>query len=184
VRRNDELLGRLAAEARTDALTGLLNRRGFDERATLELSRARRENHWVAIAIFDVDYFKRVNDEWGHEIGDRVLVRTGELLADQSRDIDVVARFGGEEFVVLMPGCDTAQAQSFAERVRTTLAGDEGSRLPAIRVSAGVLAAVAPSDIEAMLHGADSALYDAKRAGRNRTMIFERRGHVRTGILR
>ena len=184
VRRNDALLMRLAAEARTDALTGLLNRRGFDERATLELSRARRENRWVAIATFDVDYFKRVNDEWGHEIGDRVLARMGALLADQSRDTDVVARFGGEEFVVLMPDCDTAQAQRFAERVRTALAGDEGSLLPPVHVSAGVLAAVAPPDIEAMLHGADSALYEAKRAGRNRTMIFERRGHVRTGVLR
>src|ERR1019366_317157 len=114
VQRNDKLLEQLAGEARTDALTGLLNRRGFDERASLELGHARRENRWVAVLVFDIDYFKRINDEWGHEIGDRVLARIGDLLREYSRDIDVTARFGGEEFVVLLPRCTSADAETFA----------------------------------------------------------------------
>jgi diguanylate cyclase (GGDEF)-like protein len=171
VHRNDLLLTRLADEARTDALTGLLNRRGFEERAVFELAHARREAHPIAAVMFDIDYFKRINDERGHEIGDRVLARIGGLLAAHARDIDVVARLGGEEFVVLLPGCASYDAAVFAERVRAALAADDGAGLPVVRVSAGVLSALAPSNIEAMLQGADAALYSAKRAGRNRTAI-------------
>ncbi len=174
VRGNDVLLTQLAGEARTDKLTGLLNRRGFDERAAPELARARRERSSIAVAAFDIDHFKRVNDEWGHEIGDQVLARLGDLLSEQSRDIDVVARFGGEEFVVLLPGCDTAAAEAFTERVRDALATSGSVSLPAVRVSAGVLAALTPETIETMLQGADFALYRAKRAGRDRTVVFER----------
>ncbi len=171
VHRNDLLLTQLAGEARTDALTGLLNRRGFDERASLELTRARREGRSIAVIALDIDYFKRINDEWGHEIGDRVLARIGVLLAAESRDIDVAARFGGEEFVVLLPDCESSEAELFAERVRRALAAEHSAGLPTVRVSAGVLAAVAPASIELMLQGADSALYNAKRAGRDRTII-------------
>jgi diguanylate cyclase (GGDEF)-like protein len=178
VDRNDRLLAQLADEARADALTGLLNRRGFDERASLEVARARRQGDSIAIATFDIDHFKRVNDQWGHEIGDRVLAWTGRLLAVWSRDIDVVARFGGEEFVVLLPASDSADAASFAERVRTALATADSHQLPRIRVSAGVDSTIAPKSIDALLQGSDSALYDAKRAGRDRTMIFERPAHA------
>ncbi len=174
VHHNDLLLTRLADEARTDALTGLLNRRGFEERASLEFARARREGCSMAVAVFDVDYFKRINDEWGHEIGDRVLARTGELMQAHTRDIDVLARFGGEEFVVLLPDCGSADAEVFTERVRGALAHGDSTALPTVRVSAGITAAVAPTDIEMMLQEADSALYNAKRAGRDRTVIFAR----------
>jgi diguanylate cyclase (GGDEF)-like protein len=169
--RNDQLLSQLADEARTDALTGLLNRRGFEERSALELARARREQSSIAIAAFDIDYFKRINDEWGHEVGDRVLARAGRLLAREAREIDVVARFGGEEFVVLLPGADAAGAQDFAERVRTVLSAED-EELPSVRASAGVLAAVAPDSIESLVHGADAALYSAKRSGRDRTVAL------------
>ncbi len=178
VHRNDLLLTRLAEEARTDALTGLLNRRGFEERASLELAHARREQRSVAVIVFDIDYFKRINDEWGHEIGDRVLKRIGSLLGRESRDIDVTARFGGEEFVVLLPGCQSADAERFAERVRGALEAEPSGGLPAVRMSAGVVAAVAPSSVEVMVHGADSALYSAKRAGRDRTVVSEYSGRV------
>jgi diguanylate cyclase (GGDEF)-like protein len=171
--RNDRLLAQLADEARTDALTGLLNRRGFDERAQLERARARREQRSIAVVTFDIDHFKRVNDEWGHEVGDRVLVRTGRLIAEQSRDIDVVARFGGEEFVVLLPGSDAAEARLLAERVRSVLIATGTRVLPGVRVSAGIAAAVAPESIDGMLQGADMALYGAKRSGRDRAMTFE-----------
>ena len=181
VHHNDLMLTRLADEARTDALTGLLNRRGFDERAELELARARRERHAIAVATIDVDYFKRINDDWGHEVGDRVLARTGVVLAAETRDIDVVARFGGEEFVVLLPGCDSADGEAFTERVRFALAGDDAGGLPTVRVSAGIHATLAPRNINTMLQRADSALYEAKRAGRDRTVIFARQDHARAG---
>ena len=181
--RNELLLAKLADEARTDALTGLLNRRGFDDRASLELAHARREGRSIAITSFDIDHFKRINDEWGHEVGDRVLARTGRLLDELSRDIDLTVRFGGEEFVVLLPGCDSSDAEAFAERVQLALAADDPSGLPTVRVSAGVLAAVAPTNVEAMLQGADSALYNAKRAGRDRIVIFARQDHAASGAF-
>jgi diguanylate cyclase (GGDEF)-like protein len=182
VHHNDLLLTRLGEEARTDALTGLLNRRGFDERAKLELTHARREQNAIAVVVFDIDYFKRVNDEWGHEIGDRVLARIGDLLREHSRDIDVTARFGGEEFVVLLPRCTSSDAASFAERVREALAADDFEGLPTVRMSAGILAAVAPESIERLLLGADSALYSAKRAGRDRTVVSTGPGHPGRGM--
>lgn len=174
VRRNDELLAKLAAEGRTDALTGLLNRRGFDERAALELARAKREHSWVAVTVFDLDCFKRVNDEWGHDVGDRVLVAAAAAMAQQAREIDVVARFGGEEFVALLPGADPAAGRFFAERVRERLAAAGGPGLPSVRASAGIFALTAPDSVEELLHGADTALYEAKRSGRDRSVFFQR----------
>jgi len=175
--RNDALLAQLNDEARTDALTGLLNRRGFDERAAIELARARREHSSIALATFDLDYFKRVNDEWGHEVGDRVLAHVGALIAAESRGVDITARIGGEEFAVLLPSCDNAAAAAYSERVRVALAGADPSGLPTVRISAGILAAVAPSSIAQLLRGADSALYEAKRTGRDRTVTFKRHEH-------
>jgi diguanylate cyclase (GGDEF)-like protein len=178
VRRNDVLLTRLADEARTDAMTGLLNRRGFDERSALELAHARRESRAIAVVMFDIDYFKRINDEWGHETGDRVLARTGALITEQARDIDVVGRLGGEEFAVLLPGCTSLEAEHFAERVRVSLGREDRSGLPTVRVSAGIRAEVAPESLDTLLQGADSALYRAKRTGRDRTVIHERPEHA------
>ena len=183
VRHNDELLDQLANEARRDALTGLLNRRGFEERAGPELGRARREDSWVAVAVFDLDFFKRVNDEWGHDVGDRVLAHTASVLEGQAREIDVVARFGGEEFVVLLPGASPAAARCFAERVRVALSEGHGRSLPQVRASVGIIAAVAPNRLEDLLHGADSALYQAKRSGRDRAVVFERTSPAESRVL-
>jgi diguanylate cyclase (GGDEF)-like protein len=169
-RRNEHLVTRLASEARTDALTGLLNRRGFHERASVELARVRREGGQIAVAVIDIDYFKRINDEWGHETGDRVLAHIGQLLSNESRDIDVVARLGGEEFTVLLAGSGSAAAYAFAERVRAALATCD-SELPTVRVSIGVVASDGPTPVDQILQQADSALYAAKRAGRDRTMV-------------
>jgi diguanylate cyclase (GGDEF)-like protein len=169
-RRNTLLLSGLRGEARTDLLTGLLNRRGFDERAAIELAHAKRESRSIAIATFDLDRFKHINDEWGHQTGDRVLARIGTLLADQCRDVDVAARLGGEEFVVLLPGIDCAGAEAFTQRVRLQLSRDGAFGLPTVRVSAGVHATIAPSDVQIMLRHADSALYEAKHQGRDRTV--------------
>ncbi len=170
--RNARLLGRVAEEARRDALTGLLNRRGFDERAALEQSRATRGGIPLAVATFDLDHFKRINDDWGHDVGDRVLKRAADLLAGESRDVDVAARFGGEEFVVLLPGASGSEARAFAERVRAALLASASAGLPAVRMSAGVAAAVSPDNVEDLLQTADAALYSAKRSGRDRTVVI------------
>ena len=169
-RRNELLLTRLAGEARTDALTGLLNRRGFDERALFELAHAKREGRQIAIAAFDIDYFKRINDEWGHETGDLVLAHIGRILRHECREIDVAARLGGEEFTVLLPDSDDAGADAFTQRIRLALAAGAPG-LPTVRISAGVVATDTPATIRQLLHRADSLLYEAKRSGRDRTKV-------------
>lgn len=159
----------LLTETRVDKLTGLLDRRGFDERAAVERARAHR--HVIAVVAFDLDYFKRVNDEWGHETGDRVLSRLGDILRDEMRETDVIARMGGEEFVALLPNAGLEEGHEFAERVRAACASADGSGLPRVTLSAGVASERRPSDLESVLQRADSALYSAKVAGRNRSVI-------------
>jgi diguanylate cyclase (GGDEF)-like protein len=163
--RNEVLVARLADEARTDPITGLLNRRGIDEHAGRELAHVGRGEGSIALATLDIDHVKQVNDEWGHVAGDRVLVHLARMLESESRDIDVAARLGGEEFAVLMPGSDHAGAKAFTERVRAALATASISGLPPVRVSAGVLATTDPTDIQVMLEQVDRALYAAKRGG-------------------
>ena len=184
---NRQLLGRLAAEARVDQLTGVLNRRGFEEHAEVELERAGREGYYLGAATFDIDYFKRVNDEWGHETGDRVLECLGTVLSAETRAPDVVARLGGEEFVALLARADHRQTRAYAERVRRAFATAADLDLPPVTVSAGVTAALAPGSVEELVRAADSALYAAKRGGRNRTVVHETaalRGHGLGALLR
>lgn len=171
--RNRQLVARLDGEARTDPLTGLLNRRGFDERAAGEAARALREGSALALIQFDIDHFKDINDAWGHDTGDRVLAAIGRVLRAEARAVDVVARRGGEEFTALLPGSDELDADVFAERVRAAVAAAADSLLPngAVRVSAGVAAAAGGPAIEALLARADAALYEAKRAGRDRVVV-------------
>lgn len=169
--RGQRLFEQIVAEARTDALTRLLNRRGFDERAALEVLHAWRDGRSLALATFDIDFFKRINDDWGHEMGDRVLAWIAEALAREARSIDIVARLGGEEFAVLLPGADAEGAAAFAERVRATLDALTPAELPRVKVSAGIAASTGPADIHSLLQRADLALYEAKRAGRDRAVI-------------
>ncbi|HST33154.1 MAG TPA: GGDEF domain-containing protein, partial [Solirubrobacteraceae bacterium] len=171
--RNESLVVQLAAESRTDALTGLLNRRGFDERAALAQAHTRRAGGSLALVTFDLDYFKRVNDEWGHEMGDRVLARTGAVIGELVRETDVAARVGGEEFTVLLPLTDAHEAEAFTQRVRRALAATDPDGTPLVRVSAGVSVCASPAAIETCLQRADSALYQAKRSGRDRTVTFD-----------
>jgi diguanylate cyclase (GGDEF)-like protein len=168
--RNKRLVARLEAEARVDQLTGVLNRRGFAERAPGEVERAVRDGSWLAAVSFDIDHFKRVNDEFGHEVGDRVLAHLGAVLRAETRSVDVVARLGGEEFTTLLAGSDARRAFAYAERVRHHFADLDDPGLPRVTVSAGIAAAVAPESVERLLADADSALYKAKRAGRDRAV--------------
>jgi diguanylate cyclase (GGDEF)-like protein len=178
--RSERLLQRMAEEARVDPLTGLLNRRGFDERLHVEQSRSERDAAWLSAVRFDLDHFKRVNDEHGHDMGDRVLAWLGGTITEQIRGVDVAARVGGEEFVVVLPRADGHAARAFAERVRELVAtpgrgtGRERYRVPAdlaLSISAGIGAATAPPDVDELLQDADRALYRAKAGGRNRVVV-------------
>jgi diguanylate cyclase (GGDEF)-like protein len=179
----DRLVAGLKAEARSDALTGLLNRRGFEERLAIERDRAHRDGTWLGVATFDVDHFKVINDRHGHEAGDRVLSWLGRVLADQSRGIDIAARIGGEEFVVVLAGADERATLVFAERVRRLVAeagtrsGREAHGVPAgidVTVSAGVAGAAGAVDVQWLLEQSDRAMYQAKGEGRDRVVLAGR----------
>jgi diguanylate cyclase (GGDEF)-like protein len=169
--RNRRLLRRISDEARIDDLTGLLNRRGFEERARVELAWAQREEISLAVVCFDLDSFKCVNDEFGHEVGDLVLARFAECFRQDSRQADVAARMGGEEFIALLPGADLDEAYLFAERVRMTFERTAPDGAPRVTASAGASTAVAPDRLEQLVKSADMALYAAKAQGRNRTVL-------------
>lgn len=174
---NARLHARVEAEARIDALTGLLNRRSFDRRLAAEHSRASRFNKPYALALLDIDHFKRVNDTHGHPAGDAVLVQLGQILARQFREVDVVARYGGEEFAVILPEISGSVAKGVAERVRRAVAATPfvlpDGREIGVTVSIGVSCypncAASP---EAAVNSADQALYLAKQAGRNRVLLY------------
>ena len=168
--RNRKLVEQLVDEARVDKLTGLLNRRGFLERADAEVARAQRETTWLGVASFDLDHFKAINDDFGHEIGDRFLARVADLLRAEMRESDVLARMGGEEFVALLPGQGVEEATAVAERVRKRLQDADDPEQPSVTVSAGVVSVVAPENLDDVLRAADDALYEAKFSGRNRTI--------------
>jgi diguanylate cyclase (GGDEF)-like protein len=171
--RNERLVERLEGEARIDGLTDLLNRRGFVEAAKAELARARRSGATIGIVSFDIDHFKAINDEFGHDTGDRVLARLGQLFREQTRQGDLIGRLGGEEFVALLVNSDIPQAVEYAERMRAAFAV-EAPGLPHATMSAGVTAARSSVELQPHLQLADAALYAAKRGGRNRTVIDER----------
>lgn len=164
--RNERLVERLTVESRIDPLTGLLNRRGLAERFDAEIARAVREQRPLATVVLDIDHFKRINDEHGHDTGDRTLTALAATLAEQSRGADIVARTGGEEFLVVLPGTDLESAAEFAERVRIAVAAMTDP--VELTISAGVAAASPPTTASALTEAADQALYTAKRSGRNR----------------
>lgn len=161
----------LERAAYTDNLTGLPNRRSFDGAFPAQIEIARRRSQPLALIMLDIDRFKRVNDENGHEWGDRVLAHLGKLLATHKRKGDTVFRIGGEEFAILAPHTEVAQGQATAERLRlviesSPLASD--TRRTAITVSFGVATLRCEDDGPSLVNRADEALYLAKRTGRNR----------------
>ncbi len=168
---------RLARDARssgTDDLTNLPNRRAFTEAAAAELVRARRSGRPLAVALVDLDDFKRINDTFGHPTGDRTLRDVAGVLREHFREIDLVSRLGGEEFVVLLPETDMAGAQEATERFVAALAdaefGDDRTGPYGVTASAGVTAA-ADLEIEVLLESADRALYRAKKLGKNQVQV-------------
>ncbi|MDF5758761.1 GGDEF domain-containing protein [Spongiactinospora sp. TRM90649] len=169
------LHAQLQAAARTDPKTGLLNAAAWQREADTEIVRARRTGDTLGLLIIDIDHFKRVNDRFGHLVGDQVLIEVAKALRGQLREYDVVGRFGGEEFVVLLPGADLAEAHRVAERLRTRIgrmAVPTDHEVITVTVSVGLaISTVHGDDLLDLLAAADLALYRAKELGRDRTCL-------------
>jgi diguanylate cyclase (GGDEF)-like protein/putative nucleotidyltransferase with HDIG domain len=172
-RRVGGLIETLSEAARTDALTGLANRRAFEEQFELELERARRSRRPMTLLIADLDRFKQLNDSHGHQAGDEALKRAAAVVAGTKRVVDTGARIGGEEFALIAPDCDAAGAQVLAERLRQQLRRAFVSAPVPLTVSVGI--AVWPmhgASREPLMRAADEALYAAKRLGRDRAVVY------------
>ena len=170
----ETLLSELGAVARTDSLTGLVNRRELEERFAAEVERATRGGRPLSILVLDLDWFKEFNDRFGHSAGDQALTLVGEAVKRATRTSDVVARLGGEEFAVLAPETDEPEALLLAERLRAEVRVAFARQPEKLTVSCGV-ASFPVHGIAAgeLMRAADRALYEAKEAGRDRSVVFQ-----------
>ncbi|MES2818248.1 MAG: diguanylate cyclase [Pseudomonadota bacterium] len=162
--------------SRTDRLTGLNNRGFWEECLKHEYARHRRYQSMAALVMFDIDHFKKVNDTFGHPAGDKVIQTVAEVVREQVRDTDYAGRYGGEEFVILLPDIDSTGAMVFAERLRqrieSLLVTYEGQSIP-FTISLGVADLNLPcEDYPQLIERADQALYASKKGGRNQTTVY------------
>ena len=174
VRTLEDELRRLSDEVSTDVLTEVANRRGLMQAFEVETARREREGGELAVGLLDIDNFKKLNDSLGHAAGDVALKSLAAHVRQQLRPVDVVARFGGEEFVVLLPGAPVAEAQQTLTRLQRSLSSSlfmHDGREVFVTFSAGVTRWRSGEPLEAALERADEALYEAKRTGKNRTCI-------------
>ncbi len=162
--------------ATTDGLTGLFNHRVFQQKLSEELKRSGRHNQAFSLLLTDIDFFKKVNDTYGHPVGDLVLKGVAKVLRQEIRDIDIAARYGGEEFAVILPGTESEGARHIAERLRRAIEAEsfaaEGRTL---RVTTSIGIATVPADAttkEELIERADQALYHAKHNGRNQSVCW------------
>jgi diguanylate cyclase (GGDEF)-like protein len=164
--------------ATTDGLTGLLNHRTFQERLSEMMSRSERHGLKCALILTDVDHFKKVNDTYGHPVGDQVLKRVAKVLEQGVRKIDMVARYGGEEFAIVMEGADAEGALQLAERIRVDVANQQfQSDKGAFSVTLSLGIAGTPLDgteKHVLIERADQALYHGKHNGRNRSTTYQK----------
>ena len=162
----------------TDVLTGLYNRRYFDEAFDREWKRSGRDNSLLSIILFDIDHFKNVNDTFGHQAGDEYLKKTAETMTSVfKRDYDIVARYGGEEFMVLLPGINADHASQMAEKVRKKIESmilDHRGKKVGATISAGIMCCVPNFNTipDFIISCVDQALYIAKLGGRNRVAVY------------
>ncbi|MEX0818596.1 MAG: GGDEF domain-containing protein [Pirellulaceae bacterium] len=169
MRQKNEIRANLA-EARTDPLTGLANRRAFDEELSRRLLQRQRQGTLLCLQIIDIDFYKAFNDTYGHQLGDAVLKEVARRLNATARRMDIIARIGGDEFAVLLPGCSLDEASRAAERMRRAITDTplrhEGQE-HWLTISSGIAEAESDDDARSLIRRADSALYAAKEAGRN-----------------
>lgn len=167
------LLRELESQARTDGLTGLANHRYFHDRMEEELSRARRKHQPVSVIMIDLDHFKRINDTFGHRVGDEILRALAALLKINTRRMDVAARYGGDEFAMILPETDSEQARFLCQRLLREVGQLQFEEVPEVSVSIG--SATYPEHgetISRLIENADQALYHAKAQGRGRTYHY------------
>lgn len=178
-RQLEDLLHKLEVMAITDHLTEIYNRRHFEEILKREFARATRYNLHLSCLMCDIDHFKRINDTYGHAAGDTVLKEVARLIHSSLREVDVIGRWGGEEFIVLLTQAKKADAKKIAERILQSISAHKFQGLPEnekITVSIGVASIPEDVDIdnwEKLIKAADEALYRAKRNGRNRVELSE-----------
>ena len=169
------VVSRLTDAAGTDALTGISNRREFEERFAHELERSVRSGSPMGLVVLDLDWFKEINDRFGHDAGDRALKTVAGVLEEQTRRIDMVARLGGEEFAVVAPDAGEEEAYRLAERLRRAIKQAFGAHARPLTTSCGVATFPASGGTTSdLLRAADRALYAAKDLGRNRTIVYRR----------
>lgn len=158
----------LETDALNDPLTGAYNRRYFEDFGAREIARSNRARRTLAVVMYDLDHFKRVNDTYGHAVGDQVLKKLTQIVRDHIRKTDVLARVGGEEFAVLFPETDANSAQVIAEKLRAAVEEADFHPIETLTISIGVTGLVADDSLASALDRADKALYLAKEGGRNR----------------
>lgn len=161
-------------KSRTDPLTGLANRFAYDQQLANEIARYQRYGTSFALCVADIDFFKRINDQYGHLAGDKVLRLMAKVLRSSLRGVDFIARFGGEEFVILMPSTGGESARQAAEKVRKAVEQSPfnfQSRPVHITISIGVAEVVSDDTAESLFGRADSNLYAAKSNGRNKVVM-------------
>ncbi len=181
------LLDALCSLTMEDSLTGLFNRRYFDSRLVQEMRRALRDGSPCSLMMVDIDHFKKTNDVHGHQAGDQMLAHVARTMEETLRASDVFARFGGEEFTIILPSTDGTNAEMTGERVRAAV---EASPLPLedgpiqATVSVGISTYAPPAYItpEQLIRQADAAMYKAKQAGRNRCKLFSARPDAQAGV--
>ncbi|HAM53263.1 MAG TPA: diguanylate cyclase response regulator [Nitrospiraceae bacterium] len=181
----EELLVKFELLAITDPLTNLFNRRRFETILEKELKKSKRYMRPLTCLMIDIDHFKRVNDLYSHEAGDSVLKEVGQLIHQALREADTIARWGGEEFVALLPETDKNQALQPASRILTSVSSKRFEQIPdeCVTVSVGIACADSDSDTPAKLvNAADLALYEAKRKGRNRIEFVPKQNTIRTEV--
>ena len=159
----------------TDSLTGLFVRRYFMVKFQEEFHRAERYSKILSVVMADIDRFKKINDTYGHTTGDRVLKIVANFFQKNVRDVDIISRYGGEEFVILLPEADKEEAYTVSERLRKKMSELEIDDLPKLSISLGISSYPEDgSDIEMLIKKADAAMYAAKQSGRNRVVIYDK----------
>jgi diguanylate cyclase (GGDEF)-like protein len=166
-----ELAREMEFQATTDTLTGLFNRLKFNQTLAMEILRSKRYQTGFSLILFDIDHFKYVNDVHGHQIGDSVLIEISRIVSDQMRATDLLARWGGEEFVILILESDQQMAQQAAEKLRIAIGQFIFPVVGAVTCSFGIAEYVQGDTAETLIARSDSALYEAKRNGRNRVEV-------------
>ncbi|WP_413283018.1 GGDEF domain-containing protein [Vibrio sp. MA40-2] len=177
LRKSSRTLTKLAT---TDPLTKAFNRRHFEESTTIEIPRAQRHATSLSLIIFDIDHFKNINDSFGHSAGDKVLINLTQLTLQNLRSSDILARWGGEEFIILLPQCNAEEAKLIAEKLRLSIAEYDFDQVGHITCSFGVAQMLPDERLDSWVHRADQALYQVKNNGRNATSIATERdqGHT------